>query len=96
MAEEVVRIISKPGIKRDGTRLEGDNYVDGQWVRFQRGLPRKIAGYRSANNYLQGSVRTLHEYTQNGLTYLHAGSSALLESLYIDTNLHTSVVTLNY
>ena len=32
---------SDPGIKRDGTKLEGNNYVDGQWVRFQRGLPRK-------------------------------------------------------
>ena len=40
-------IRSQPGIKRDGTQFEGDFYVDGQWVRFQRGLPRKIGGYRS-------------------------------------------------
>ena len=33
---------SQPGIKRDGTKFEGDFYVDGQWVRFQRGRPRKI------------------------------------------------------
>ena len=43
MAEKIVQIKSLPGIKRDGTKFEGDQYVDGQWVRFQRGLPRKIA-----------------------------------------------------
>ena len=39
MAESVVQLKSIPGIKRDGTKFEGDVYVDGQWVRFQRGLP---------------------------------------------------------
>jgi hypothetical protein len=37
---------SLPGIKRDGTKFEGEYYVDGQWVRWQRGLPRKIGGYQ--------------------------------------------------
>lgn len=31
MAEQIIQIKSAPGIKRDGTRLEGDNYVDDQW-----------------------------------------------------------------
>jgi len=92
MAESVVRIISKPGIKRDGTRFEGDNYVDGQWVRFQRGLPRKIGGYRSINKYLRGKPHALHEYTQDGLTYIHAGSADRLESFYIDSSFDTSVI----
>ena len=57
MAEQIVQIMSKPGIKRDGTKFEGDQYVDGQWVRFQRGLPRKIGGYRSINKFLRGLPR---------------------------------------
>ena len=44
MAEKIVQIRSGPGIKRDGTKFEGDSYVDGQWVRWQRGLPRKMGG----------------------------------------------------
>ena len=92
MPEEIVRIASKPGVKRDGTRFEGDNYVDGCWMRFQRGLPRKIGGYRSINKYLQGLVRALNEYTSNGLTYVHAGSAALLERFYLDNNGNTSLV----
>ena len=47
MATIPVILRSKPGIKRDGTRYEGDFYVDGEWCRFQRGLPRKIGGYQS-------------------------------------------------
>lgn len=92
MAESIVQIRSQPGIKRDGTKFEGDNYVDGQWVRFQRGLPRKIGGYRAINKYLQGRARALHEYTQDLLTYIHAGSANLVERFYIDGNYNTSVI----
>jgi hypothetical protein len=93
MAENIVQIRSLPGIKRDGTRLEGDQYVDGQWVRFQRGLPRKIGGYRSVNKYLNGVARSLHGYTLDLLTYIHAGSANLLERFYIDGSLNTSIIS---
>lgn len=93
MAEKIVQIKSIPGIKRDGTKFEGDNYVDGQWVRFQRGLPRKIGGYRAISKYLSGISRALHEYTQNSLTYVHSGSANFVERFYIDGSFNTSVVT---
>jgi hypothetical protein len=93
MAEQIVQIKSLPGIKRDGTRFEGDQYVDGQWVRFQRGLPRKIGGYRSINKFLRGLPRALHEYTQDLLTYVHAGSADRLERFFIDATYNTSVIT---
>ena len=93
MAEQIVQIKSLPGIKRDGTRFEGDQYVDGQWVRFQRGLPRKIGGYRSINKFLRGLPRALHEYTQDLLTYIHAGSANRLERFFIDGTYNTSVIT---
>ena len=93
MAEQIVQIKSLPGIKRDGTRFEGDQYVDGQWVRFQRGLPRKIGGYRSINKFLRGLPRALTEYTQDLLTYIHAGSANRLERFFIDGTYNTSVIT---
>ena len=93
MAEQIVQIRSAPGIKRDGTKFEGDQYVDGQWVRFQRGLPRKIGGYRSINKFLRGLPRALHEYTQDLLTYVHAGSADRLERFFIDATYNTSVIT---
>ena len=93
MPEQIVQIRSAPGIKRDGTKFEGDQYVDGQWVRFQRGLPRKIGGYRSINKFLRGLPRALHEYTQDLLTYVHAGSADRLERFFIDATFNTSVIT---
>ncbi len=93
MAEQIVQIRSTPGIKRDGTKFEGDQYVDGQWVRFQRGLPRKIGGYRSINKFLRGLPRALAEYTQDLQTYIHAGSSDRLERFIIDSTFNTSVIT---
>jgi hypothetical protein len=93
MAEQIVQIRSLPGIKRDGTKFEGDQYVDGQWVRFQRGLPRKMGGYRSINKFLRGLPRALIEYTQDLLTYVHAGSANRLERFFIDGTYNTSVIT---
>lgn len=91
--QKVVQIRSQPGVKRDGTKLEGDNYVDGQWVRFQRGLPRKIGGYRSINKYLNAVSRSLHEFTQNSLTYVHSGSANLVERFFIDNTFNTSIIS---
>ena len=93
MAEKIVQIRSEPGIKRDGTKFEGDSYVDGQWVRWQRGLPRKMGGYRSISKYLREISRALHEYTQDSLTYVHSGSANFVERFYIDGSYNTSVIT---
>lgn len=93
MADTVVQIKSLPGIKRDGTKFEGDQYVDGQWCRFQRGLPRKMGGYRSISKFLRGLPRALNEYTQDLLTYVHAGSANLVERFFIDGTYNTSVIS---
>jgi hypothetical protein len=93
MPTEIIQIRSQPGIKRDGTRFEGDNYVDGQWVRFQRGLPRKIGGYRQINNFVGGLVRQMSTQAQNNFVYLHLGYSDGLQQLTIDTLGNTSAPT---
>ena len=93
MPDTILQIKSLPGIKRDGTRFEGDAYVDGQWVRFQRGLPRKIGGYRAASKYLTEISRSINAYTYNGLTYIHSGSANKVERLYVNFDGTTSVVS---
>lgn len=67
------RIISLPGVKRDGTDLDGNYYSDATWCRFQRGLPRKIGGYRAANNSLTGISRALFTQSKDGNQYFHSG-----------------------
>lgn len=95
MAGETTTVVlrSQPGIKRDGTRFDGDCYTDGQWVRFQRGLPRKIAGYRSISKYFQEVSRGFTSYTQTGTQYCHTGSATLLERVTIDSTFNSSTVT---
>ena len=80
-----VNIQSKPGIKRDGTKFEGANYVDGQWVRFQRGLPRKIGGYRQISNFSNGIIRQFHTQALNNFVYTHMGYGDGLQTMTIDT-----------
>jgi len=85
MAPRPLHIQSKPGIKRDGTVFEGDFYVDGQWVRFQRGLPRKMWGYRTISTGFSGASRGMYSYPANGLIYTISGSFTKIESITIDS-----------
>ena len=85
-----VNLQSKPGIKRDGTKFEGDYYVDGQWVRFQRGLPRKMGGYKQISNYASGVVRQFHTQGLNNFAYTHIGHQYGVQRFTIDVNGNTS------
>jgi hypothetical protein len=92
MPIKTVPIASKPGIKRDGTKFEGDYYVDGQWVRFQRGLPRKIFGYKTVSNFLTEISRGMKTFTEDGSTFVHSGSAQYLERFSLDQNGNASAV----
>lgn len=95
MAEntKLLQIRSLPGIKRDGTRFEGDAHVDGQWVRWQRGYPRKIGGYHSINKFLTEVSTALCAFTRDGLTYIQSGSPNMIEQFYLDMSGNTSIIT---
>jgi hypothetical protein len=88
-----VNVRSEAGIKRDGTKFEGNFYVDGQWVRFQRGLPRKIGGYRQISNFALGIIRQFHTQALNGFVYTHMGYGTGIQSMTIDLLGNTSSPT---
>jgi hypothetical protein len=91
MATQILR--SQPGIKRDGTKFDGEFYTDGQWVRFQRGLPRKIGGYRSISKYLTEISRGFMSFTQQLLQYCHSGGPSTLERFTIDASKNASLIS---
>lgn len=93
MAANVIVLKSNPGIKRDGTIFEGDFYVDGQWVRFQRGLPRKMRGYRSISKFLTEISRGFNTYTEGNYVYCHSGSQSYLERFTLDLDANASIIT---
>lgn len=93
MAASVVVLKSGAGIKRDGTVFEGDFYVDGSWVRFQRGLPRKIWGYRAISVHTSEVSRGLSTFVQQQLVYTHSGSANYIERFTINSSGLPSIVS---
>ena len=93
MPKSTVVLKSLAGIKRDGTKFEGEFYTDGQWVRFQRGLPRKIGGYRSINKYLTEISRGFNSFTQQSFQYCHSGGASTVERFTIDSSKNSSIIS---
>lgn len=86
MAAKVFSLDTQPGIQRDGTVFDKQFYNDGEWVRFQRGRPRKIGGYRVISDQLTGPSRGIWVNAQNAFTSIFSGYNNGLQVLTIDNN----------
>jgi hypothetical protein len=86
MTQKVFSIDTQPGIQRDGTVYDKLFYNDGQWVRFQRGRPRKIGGYRVIADNLNGPSRGIWVNSQDAFSSIFSGYSDGLQVLVIDDN----------
>lgn len=73
-AEAVYQIPSAPGISRDGTRLDSSTYIDGQWVRFNHGRPKKIGGYKEISRNHDSIVRGAFVNSRQGVSYIYGFS----------------------
>jgi len=90
MAYKLYPITSLPGINRDGTKYSSNNYVDGQWIRFKKGLPRKILGYKVLTTDLVEIVRTT--YVEPVASELHVYSGSASELLYLPIDQYGTVL----
>ena len=86
MGTKVFALDTKPGIQRDGTIFDKQFYNDGQWVRFQRGRPRKMGGYRQISDQLDGPSRGIWVTPQDGFTKIYSGYSDGLQAISVDNN----------
>jgi hypothetical protein len=86
MTEKVITINTQPGIRRDGTTLDGDQYSDGLWVRFQRGRPRKMAGYRRISNQIYGPTRGMFVDSANGINNIFTSYASGLQVIGVDNS----------
>ena len=68
------QINAKPGFGRDGTQLDNNSFIDGQWCRFQRGRPKKMGGYKAISDNLTGVARGAFVYTRNSLNFVYGFS----------------------
>ena len=86
MVQKVFTIDTLAGVQRDGTVFDKNYYTDGKWVRFQRGRPRKMGGYRVISSQLNGPSRGIWVNTQNSLSSIFSGYNDGLQVLTIDEN----------
>jgi len=86
MTAKVFALDTKAGIQRDGTVFDKQFYSDGRWVRFQRGRPRKMGGYRVISDQLLGPSRGIWLNSQNAFTSIFSGYSDGMQVLTIDEN----------
>lgn len=86
MAETSKPLVIKatPGIRRDGTRFDGNEFSEGLWCRFYRGRPKKMGGYRSVTTTLPEVCRGMNSYTQQAINYLHLGGASSLTQVQTD------------
>jgi len=75
MTVKVVPLVINSGIQRDGTIFAAPSYVDGSWVRFQYGRPRKIKGYTGSFLLANGISRGMIMSSVDGLNYVDSGWS---------------------
>ena len=88
MAEikQLFQITTLPGIKRDGTVLDGDQCADGQWVRFQRGRPKKMGGYQMVTNRLSGPISDVLVWSRASMNAIYSFSTSKIEMILVDNN----------
>jgi hypothetical protein len=76
---QIYSLAIAPGIKRDGTIFQNDQYTDGVWCRFQRGEPKKIGGFSTLFTSFNGIYRGMISIPFNGVNYIFAGNAAGLD-----------------
>ena len=84
MVKKVFAIDTQPGVQRDGTIFDMNFYTDGRWVRFQRGRPRKIGGFRAITQDAHGYSRGIYVNSVDGNNQVFNGYNNGLEVINID------------
>ena len=85
MTKKVFTLDTKAGIQRDGTVFDKEFYNSGRWVRFQRGRPRKMGGYREIVDDLAGPSRGMYLNPQQNFNNVFSGFSGGLQLLPISS-----------
>jgi hypothetical protein len=84
MTAKVFALRTLAGIQRDGTVFDMNYYTDGQWVRFQRGRPRKMGGFNQISGQLRGPSRGMWVDPKDGFTAVYSGYNNGLQVLVVD------------
>lgn len=79
-------LLSRPGVKRDGTLFDSDYHAASHWCRWYQGRPRKMGGYREIYSALDGPPRGLDSHPANNELYIHVGTADSLTRIRFNVN----------
>jgi len=77
-------LFNQPGVRRDGTKLQGENYLSAEWCRWYQDRPRKMLGRRELRRDLSGIVRGIDVQSYNGYSYVHCGQQGTLQRFLVN------------
>ena len=86
MTANVISLSIPAGVQQDGTLFDSPMFVEGRWMRFQRGRPRKIGGYKGIFLNAPGIARGMTMQSQDGLNYVYAGFNDSLQYWQTDND----------
>lgn len=73
-------ILPAPGIQRDGTQFDSKQCIDGQWVRFYKGRPKKIGGSLLVDPGALEIIRNIYNVNQQkDVTDCYLGRASTLD-----------------
>lgn len=92
VADHIIDFLSpRPGIQRDGTQFDTNLCIDGQWVRFYRGRPKKIGGQALLDPGNNEIIRNIYNVDQqNNVTDCYLGRPSSLSVASIQSNGNTN------
>lgn len=85
-SQKLYQIQCQPGVRRDGTILDGDTYNDAQWCRFQRGRPKKMGGFVRIADITSGPVRECLVWSRQDMNAIYTFSQHGIEMALVDSN----------
>jgi hypothetical protein len=74
----------QPGTQRDGTKLDGNRFIDALWCRWRLGRPRKMGGYRQITDTLNGIPRRVHIFYRGDEAIIHVGTQNGIQQVIVD------------
>src|SRR5580765_6086747 len=77
-------MVSQPGVGRDGTRLAQRSYIEAIWCRFYQNLPRKMGGFYEQLRSVNGIVRVLDIFSNNGFSFVNLATGNAIQRYAID------------
>jgi hypothetical protein len=88
-----LQVQPKTGIQRDGTSVDCDQFIDGQWVRFYKNRPKKMGGYKTVINGNTEIVRNLITFNSQESILLYVGQPSTLSTINVYPDLSTSALS---